>query len=410
MYAVSFSKRQLIIMTLSMIEKTHINTARITLTSFLAYFVLSAIISPLGIVSQPMADYYGVSITQATAIFSYLTTGILIGSLIAVFIFDYLKVKWVVIFSALIIAGSLWAAYILDSFTLLPVCLFFVGLGCGIDLSSAAVVITRSYSEKLRPSMLLLTDSSYSGAGSLSTYLATSLIASGAIWFSVYILAFSAIALLLLMALVSTYPAREIPLKRAEDNSKWPLSVFVCGAALLFYLLGLVVIYSWVPNYAQTVLGLSADNAGALVGRFFGGMFLGQLAMFVFVLFLPVRVLVIICCIGTTALSAMLWKDVGIGLSSVMFGLGFISGGILKVAIAYGTTLTHASSPKMVSYLLLNTALGTAIAPALSAWIVDISGVTEVIIFATICYALTGLLLMLSFALKSNDRETLITT
>lgn len=393
-----------------MIARTHINTARITLTSFLAYFVLSAIISPLGIVSQPMAKHYGVSITHATAIFSYLTTGILIGSLIAVFIFDYLKVKWVVIFSALIIAGSLWAAYVLDSFKLLPFCLFFVGLGCGIDLSSAAVVITRSYSEKLRPSMLLLTDSSYSGAGSLSTFLATSLIASGAIWFSVYMLAFSAIALLLLMALVSTYPTREAPVANVESNSKWPLSVFVCGAALLFYLLGLVVIYSWVPNYAQTILGFSADSAGALVGRFFGGMFLGQLAMFVFVLFLPVRFLMIFCCIGTAVLSAMLWGNVGISPSNIMFGLGFISGGILKVAIAYGTTLTQASSPKMVSYLLLNTALGTAIAPALSAWIVEAFGVTEVIMFATACYVITGVLLILSFVLQANSNEVLTTT
>jgi fucose permease len=83
-----------------------------------------------------------------------------------------------------------------------------------------------------------------------------------------------------------------------------------------------------------------------------------------------------------------------------MLGLGLMSGGILKVAIAYGTTLTQASSPKMVSYLLLNTALGTAIAPALSAWIVDSFGLTEVIMFATFCYAATAVLLIISFLLK----------
>lgn len=379
---------------------TYFNTARITLTSFLAYFVLSAIISPLGIVSQPMSDHYGVSITQATSVFSYLTTGILFGSVIAVFIFDYLKVKWVVVFSTIIIACALLAAYWLDHFRALPYCLFFSGLGCGISLSSAAVVITRAYNEKLRPSMLLLTDSSYSGAATLSSFLAVTLIASSNSWFSVYILAMGAIILLTLIALVSSYPTREMSIDEGGESSRWPLSVYICGAALLFYLLGLVVIYSWVPNYAQIELGLDAVAAGGLVGGFFSGMFFGQLAMFLLVLIVPVRVLIVFCCIGATVLSALLWKDLNVAPSMAMLGLGLMSGGILKVAIAYGTTLTQASSPKMVSYLLLNTALGTAIAPALSAWIVDSFGLTEVIMFATFCYAATAVLLIISFLLK----------
>jgi fucose permease len=383
-----------------MTSSNYLNTARITLTSFLAYFVLSAIISPLGIVSQPMATYYGVSVTQATAVFSFLTTGILIGAFVAVFIFDYIKVKWVVVYSTVVIAAALMAAYSLDRFELLPYCLFFVGLGCGINLSSAAVVITRTYNEKLRPSMLLLTDSSYSGAATLSSFLAVTLMAANNSWFSVYALAIGAIGVLVLTALVSSYPIREVVIDDQESNSRWPLSVYICGVALLFYLLGLVVIYSWVPNYAQAQFGFDASAAGGLVGGFFSGMFFGQLAMFVLVLILPVRFLIIVCCLGATVFSAFLWHDLGISPTVAMFGLGLISGGILKVGIAYGTTLTLYSSPKMVSYLLLNTALGTAIAPALSAWIVDSFGLTAVIIFATICYALTGLLLMLSFILN----------
>lgn len=379
---------------------THFNTARITFTSFLAYFVLSAIISPLGIVSQPLADHYGVSITQATAVFSFLTTGIFFGSIIAVFIFDYLNIKWVVIFSAVIIACALFGAYWLDRFEALRFCLFFTGLGCGVSLSSAAVVITRTYNERLRPSMLLLTDSSYSGAATLSTLLAVTLIASNNSWFSVYVLAIAAIFLLTLIALLSTYPAREREVAHDVILPKWPLAVYICGAALLFYLLGLVIIYSWIPNYAQIELGMDAAAAGSLVGGFFSGMFFGQLAMFLLVLIVPVRVLLVLCCLGATVFSALLWKDLSVAPSMAMLGLGLISGGILKVAIAFGTTLTQPSSPKMVSYLLFNTALGTAIAPALSAWIVDSFGLTAVIMFATVCYGLTAVLLIISFLLK----------
>lgn len=389
---------------------TRINTVRITLTSFLAYFVLSAIISPLGIVSQPIALHYGVSVSQATAIFSYFTTGILLGSLMAVFIFDYLKIKWVVILSALLVMASLCGAYAVDSFALLPLFLFFSGLGCGVDLSSAAVVITRSYSEKLRPSMLLLTDSSYSGAASLSTFLASMFVASSHAWFSVYALGVLAVALLLLLALLSTYPARNVSVYQGDDNLKWPLSVYSCGAALLFYLLGMVVIYSWVPSYAQTVLGFNSEDAGNLVFQLFSGMFVGQLVLFLLVLFLPIKLLIIACCVGAVGLSTLLWNSPSFDVSVIMFCLGLVSGGILKVTIAHGTTLTRESSPKMVSYFLLNTSLGTAIAPALSSWIVDAMGLTKVMMFATLCYAATGFLLLLSFVMTRAIKHPLTDT
>ena len=52
------------------------NNNRITFGSFLAYFVMSAIISPLGVVSGPIAEHFSISLTAANASFTFLTSGV----------------------------------------------------------------------------------------------------------------------------------------------------------------------------------------------------------------------------------------------------------------------------------------------------------------------------------------------
>ncbi len=379
------------------------NTARITLASFLAYFVMSAIITPLGVVSQPIADVFGVELTTATAVFSSLTTGIFIGSIIAMFVFDWLSIRNVVLHSTALILTSLVAIVALNNFVAFSILLFFVGVGCGVAMSTAAAVITEVYSERLRPSMLLLTDSFYSGAGTLSSIAGVALLGAGFQWWSVYLVAMAALIILLVLGLSSTYPAKTDVDDSDDSLRSWPPAVYVCGLSLLVYLVGVVTIYSWVPNYAQQALGIEAGEAGNLVGRFFSGMFFGQLAMFVLVLRLPIRALILFCLSGAAFLTTTLWWQTELlTIGSSMFLLGLISGGIFKVLVSYGTTLVANPSPKMVSYLLFNTALGTAIAPALSAWVVAQGSISSSMSFASLCYALSLVLLCVAFVMATR--------
>jgi len=386
-----------------------LNIARISLTSFLAYFIMSAIITPLGVVNRPIAEYFDISITASTAVFSSLTTGILVGSLVAIFIFEHMRIKAVVLSAAALIALSLLSIRPLDSFAGLTVGLFFAGVGCGVSLSAAAAVITGAYGERLRASMLLLTDSFYSGAGTLSAFLAVWLIGRQWHWWSVYLLALCAIACLLALALVSDYPetaaGEDADAPAREAIRDWPAALHLCGLSLMMYLLGVVTVYSWVPNYAQTALAMDQAAAGNLVGRMFSGMFFGQLVMFFLVLRLPVRTLLSVCMLLATLMTAAIRMDQQLlAIQLIMPLLGLVGGGVLKVAISYGTTLSPRPSPKMVSYLMFYTALGTAIAPALSAWVVERTSAGGAMTFATFCYAGATLLLLFSFASARHGR------
>ena len=378
------------------------------MTSFLAYFVMSAVISPLGIVTDPIARHYDLSITTATAGFSYLTAGILAGTLVSLVIFDLARIKNIILCCSGLTCVSLAGIYIVDLYLFFPLWLFVAGLSCGVNMTAAIVVITNIYSSGLRASMMLLTDSFYSMAGVISTFLAGKFILNQLHWSSAYLLAFSVSLLVALVAWFSSYPATSSrgsnPVSAGAGNY-WPVEIYLIGAAILIYLAGFVTIYSWIPNYTQVQFNLDPDMAGKLVSRLFLGMFLGQLVMFFLVLKFPPTRVIFISGLLSTLLTVTLWSADSVShLTAGMFILGLVTGGMLKLIIAFGTMLVAAPTPRMISYLIFNSALGTAIAPAASSFIVEKYDMVAALRFTSLCYCVMLALLVISYI--SQRRKT----
>lgn len=382
------------------------NNNRITFGSFLAYFVMSAVISPLGVVTAPIAEHFDISVTTANAAFTWLTSGIFVGTVIAVFVFDFLALKKVIAGGAVLICLCIAAIYGFDSFRVFKISLGVVGVSCGIELSAAAVVIAKLYDTRLRASMLLLTDSFYSIAGVVSTLLAGIFLARQWHWASAYLLAFVVTFAIAAIALAGRYPVTR-PAAAGEragsEWSRWPASVHTAGLAMLAYLVGFVTIYSWVPNYAQDYLALDAETASEVVSRLFLGMFIGQLLMFFLVLRFSLRSLVFLYASLATLLTISLWSvGAGAELQVAMLALGLVTGGLLKTVLTYGTTAVPDPSPKMVSYLIFYAGLGTAIAPFVSSRVVEQYSMHGVLQFATLCYVAMLLLIVLSSRLRAS--------
>jgi TsgA-like MFS transporter len=110
------------------------NKKRITLASFLAYFAMSGMLSPMGILSGPMADYFGQPVTEITARFSWLTMGILIGAIIALVVFDWIRLQRLMMLVFGLIAASLVSLLLTNDLTAIGIALGVVGIGCGIGL------------------------------------------------------------------------------------------------------------------------------------------------------------------------------------------------------------------------------------------------------------------------------------
>ncbi len=379
------------------------------MTSFMAYFVMSAVISPLGIVTAPIARHYDLSITTATAGFSYLTAGILVGTLISLVIFDLARIKNIILCCSGLTCVSLASIYIVDLYLFFPLWLFVVGLSCGVNLTAAIVVITNIYTSGLRASMMLLTDSFYSMAGVISTFLAGKFILNQLHWSSAYLLAFSVALLIALIAWFSSYPATSrqgsTPVNAGAGNY-WPVEIYLIGAAILIYLAGFVTIYSWIPNYTQEQFNLNPDMAGKLVSRLFLGMFIGQLIMFFLVLRFTLTRVIFISGVLSTVLTVTLWSVDSVShLTVSIFILGLVTGGMLKLIIAFGIMLVAAPTPRMISYLIFNSALGTAIAPAASSFIVEKFDMIAVLRFTSLCYCVMLALLVTSYISQRQKTE-----
>ncbi|MGJ8563708.1 MAG: MFS transporter TsgA [Alphaproteobacteria bacterium] len=385
------------------------NKVQITLTSFLAYFLMSSVISQLGIVSGSMALYFDISVGEATALFSYLTTGLLFGSLVAMISFTPLGLKSNILFASALLIAALTCLWKIPHLLLIPAAFTVIGLSCGLLMSAATVVITWCYSDKHRAQMLLITDSFYSSAGVVTGLFAGHMIGRGAYWGSSYILALCVSALILVLALFSKYPSDSLPADGNEPapSGPWPPSMLLIGLAIFVYIASFILIYAWVPNYATQAFSATPEQGGALVGRLFSGMFFGQIATFFLVFVLKFRWLITVLAIAALGATCGLWMSETLPqLMVTMLCLGLLTGGILKLLLTLGTLTTPNPSARMISFLFFCTAIGSSFAPAAGAKIVSMYGEKTALMTVSGGYAVTVIILVTALTMMKASSNS----
>jgi len=383
------------------------NTQRITLVSFLAYFVMSAMLAPIGIISGPMAELFNEPVTTVTARFSWLTVGDLIGATIAVVLFGWVPVRLMMFVVYALILGSLLSLMTVTDLNLIGVALGIVGVCCGLGLVGAALVISQTYESERRASMLVITDGCFSIAGFLIAAIAAAFIARNFHWASVYQVVAVAALLILVLTLISRFPATTHAEMEVAAVDRWPLSVWCCLGALFLYTLGQWSMLWWLPNYAETVLGFDSAVAGRLISLFWFGMFAAQILVAWWVLRVGVRRLVLASGVAATAFSMPLWlvEDPTI-LSAFAFIWGLANLGLLKVVLSFATQMLRVPSPRLVSSLLLGATVGTAVSPLVTSRIVELTDNYRVLQFSTACFVVVTLLLLIATAsFRSATRQ-----
>ena len=382
------------------------NKHKITLVSFLAYFVMSGMLAPIGIISGPMAEYFDVPITEVTANFSFLTFGLLGGAIFALFVFERVELKNVMIATFGVIAVCLLSLNLHDNESLLWLSIGVVGFFCGTGLAGGALVITRTYEGRKRASMLVITDSFFSIAGFICSSIAVFFIAREFHWTATYQVV-AAVALgVFVLSLLSQFP-KTISNSSAEPAEQsgasvmlaeqWSIGVWLCVAALFLYTLGQNSLLLWLPNYAETQLAVPRDTAGRVVSQFWLGMFVAQLSVAVIVTRLGTKRLVRIAAITALIFSIPMWMNKsssGLLLFATLWGFGNLA--ILKLIISFATQLVRIPTGRLVSTLLLGGTLGTSVSAWLSSEIVSATNNHVILQFGTFCYLIMAVLMWIA--------------
>ncbi|MEN7341398.1 MAG: MFS transporter TsgA [Pseudomonadota bacterium] len=378
------------------------NRARITLASFLAYFLMSGMLAPIGIISTPMAEALGVQVSEATALFSWLTFGILGGAVAALVVLDKLGLRAVFLGVYTAIAAALISLNGNDIQLIISVALGIIGFGCGVGLAAAALTIAQSYTPKVRASLLVVTDGAFSVAGIACAALAGYALKNNWHWaFGYACLTIVAFAIVVLAA-SSRYPSQNVEAERID--SQWPATVVLCVVALFLYTLGQYGILWWLPSHLDDQNVMPLTEAGTLVERFWTGMFIAQIAVAWLVLKTGARRLALVAGFGTLTGSVALWSVTNaVWLPVLALSWGIANLGFLKVTLSFATEQIPRPTSRLVSMLLLGATSGTAVSPWVTSRIAETFDTMTVLRFSSGCYAIMLGLVIAAIMMRKRD-------
>ena len=386
------------------------NRVALTLASFLAYFALSGMLAPIGILVQPSAAALGVSAGEMVRTLGFFSTGTLAGSLAAVVLLPSVKLRTLTL-SVYGVACCVLLCLLLMPTDLRAIAAMLCVLGAclGIGLAQAALVISRIYSETYRPSMLVATDGSFSLAGFVTASATVFLLTQGAPWASIYGLILAVVLVIFVAAFWLEFPENvrsEDPEDAGLSVRAWPRTIWFLAAALFCYTFGQSSFLIWLPSFAQTSIGLSAAESGHLVGQYWLGMFIGQILTVVIVVRLGAVKMSFIGALGCFMAAALLFTYPLSLVSPSMLALiwGVCNFGLLKCLISQATLAFNETPAGLIPSLLLAASLGTACSPLASSWMVEALGVAAGMMTGLVSLAAVLLLVVAAIAWR-RDRN-----
>ena len=386
------------------------NRVALTLASFLAYFALSGMLAPIGILVQPSAAALGVSAGEMVRTLGFFSTGTLAGSLAAVVLLPSVKLRTLTL-SVYGVACCVLLCLLLMPTDLRAIAAMLCVLGAclGIGLAQAALVISRIYSETYRASMLVATDGSFSLAGFVTASATVFLLTQGAPWASIYGLILAVVLVIFVAAFWLEFPENvrsEDPEDAGLSVRAWPRTIWFLAAALFCYTFGQSSFLIWLPSFAQTSIGLSAAEGGHLVGQCWLGMFIGQILTVVIVVRLGAVKMSFIGALGCFMAAALLFTYPVSLVSPSMLALiwGVCNFGLLKCLISQATLAFNETPAGLIPSLLLAASLGTACSPLASSWMVEALGVAAGMMTGLVSLAAVLLLVVAAIAWR-RDRN-----
>jgi TsgA-like MFS transporter len=386
------------------------NKVALTLLAFMTYMVMAGLMTQIGVLISPMSDYLGISITAAASMFSLLTGGTFAGTFVAMLVYSRFPIQRILQCNYLTFIVLLILLVGLDIRLqwVVSVYLFMLGLCCGVGLAGGAVLIAKLYDEQKRASAFLATDCSFSLGGYVFPSLAIVLLAANQLWMVSYATVGVLAILILVACFFLSFPensevAETGLVATAKPTNIWTPRVFIIALALCCYLTTQTTFLTWAPNYLQQVMGVDAIQAASAVGNYWGPSIFGLLTVTLLVMKVPTRPLLLIVMLIAIILSTLLYttQDPDVFLS-ITLALGFMTSCIFKLAISVGSQQVHSAPPILVTFLLCAATIGSTAAPALSASVVSIFGVSSAMLMTAIGFGLVGILVVICLLMEKN--------
>ena len=389
------------------------NKVALTLLAFMTYMVMAGLMTQIGVLISPMSDYLGISITASASMFSLLTGGTFAGTFVAMLVYSRFPIQRILQCNYLTFLVLLILLVSLDIRLqwVVSVYLFMLGLCCGVGLAGGAVLIAKLYNEQKRASAFLATDCSFSLGEYIFPSLAIVLLAANQLWMVSYATVGVLAILILVACFFLSFPensevAETGLVATAKPTNIWTPRVFIIALALCCYLIAQTTFLTWAPNYLQQVLGVDATQAASAIGNYWGPSIFGLLTVTLLVIKVPTRPLLLSVMLIAIILSILLYttQDPDWFLT-ITLALGFMTSCIFKLAISVGSQQVHSAPPILVTFLLSAATIGSTAAPALSALVVSIFGVSSAMLMTVIGFVLVAMLVVICLLMEKRAKS-----
>ncbi|MDA0978768.1 MAG: MFS transporter [Proteobacteria bacterium] len=368
------------------------NQVKVIAVCVLASFVMSGFLNPIGLISGPVADFFNISITVAVARFGYFTFGVFAGYIVSFCIFDYMRLKTVVVAGYLLIAASVGGLYAFPSAFALAAFLFVIGLFASVQVCAASTLVSWLWQGKPRQTMLIAQDAMFNGGGIVFTALTTWFLTANYHWASPYLLVAAITLVISVVALTTKIEEQRDAAVEEDIETRWNPGILAVGLSILLFMTSKISVFIWAPQFAEQMFDASVEQSGRLLTNIFIGAFTGSLIG----TYVVSRVRIEFFLIGMLALGATgLWLMLGAEQLDHVLLAAYLVGGSIGATFngytAFGLSFVSTPTHKHVAYLLLAGGIGSAVAPWFSSQIVDSSGAVQSALYA--CLAIQAFVL-----------------
>ncbi|WP_295164090.1 MFS transporter TsgA [uncultured Buchnera sp.] len=381
----------------------NINQIKLTWISFFSYAFTGALIVVTGMIMGDIANYFSLSVSQMSNIFTFLNAGILISIFLNSWLMDIISIKKQLIFgfllSILAILGIVYSSNIL----VFSINIFILGLVSGITMSLGTFIITYLYSGEKRGSQLLITDSFFSMSGMIFPIISAYLLEKNFLWYWIYVFIGIIYFLIFILTIKSQFPTLEEKTKNHDNIKQFNINIVLLSISALLYILGQLSFISWVPQYVTEIININIKKTGTLVSNFWMAYMIGMWCFsFIIRFFNLQRMFIFLTGISSILMYFFIYSKSYSALKYTIISLGFFSSAIYTIIITLASLETKKPSSKLINLILFFGTVGTLLTFVITSPIVAKKGLYATLIFSNILY---GIVFLLSFVILSNSKN-----
>lgn len=335
-----------------------------------------AVVLPF-VIKDAAASYFHTSLNYMGYVFGFFMFGMMIFQWLNGYIVKYISIKKEIYFLCIAyVLASLSMFFLPSAESLIPI-LIIVGAIFGAVITLPNYIIVHSFKGIERSARLNKIDFWFSVGSLAYPMIAGYMLEHNFSWAAVYLSVSIIVIFIAFLAARCELPnVSDDEVGKQREFSAWTLNVWLVGVAVFFFFMSYVGYTYWLTDYIVKDLHMSTST-----GDFGESLFWMTYAIGCFISSYVVRIIAVnkyIIASGIISILAyfMIYKSINIAMlyiSVSLLGLGCST--IYSSSISFGTHLLKNPSPRVISFFVVASGIGTYLAEMFSTWVIDHYGI-----------------------------------